>query len=279
MPYVSVDGTRLYYDERGEGIPLLFIHGLGSSGRDWAEQARRFAESYRVLRLDLRGHGRSQRPAGPYHISQFARDVAVFLRKREAAPAHIVGLSMGGMIALELGASAPDLVRSLVVVNSVADMRLHSWRDLWFYVSRRLAVQVLGMRRVGQLLAQKLFVKPEQEELRRKFRRRWAQNDREAYLWSVDAIRRWSVEDRLGRIRAETLVVAADEDYTPIATKNRLVAQISNAEIAVIEDTRHALPVEKPGAFETLVSDFLARVDLTTGEETAAPEAQFQAAG
>lgn len=260
MPYLSVDDVRLHYDEQGAGPPLLFVHGLGSSGRDWAAQVDRFADRYRVLRIDLRGHGRSDRGSGPYSIAQFARDVAVALRKLQATPAHVVGLSMGGMVALELGAGAPQLTRSLVVTNSVADMRLHTWHDVWFYASRRLAVQVLGLRRVGRLLAQKLFVKPSQDELRRLFVERWAQNDEQAYLWSIDAIMRWSVADRLDRITAPTLLVSSDEDYTPVADKEEVVARMPNAELAVVEDARHALPVEKPDAFNDLVDDFLDRL-------------------
>ena len=259
MPFFSIDGTRLYWTERGAGAPLLFVHGLGSSGRDWAEQVDHFADHYRVLRLDLRGHGRSERGDGPYAIAQFARDVAIFLREREAVPAHVVGLSMGGMVALELAAGAPRLIRRLVVVNSVADMRLHSWHDVWFYVSRRLTVQLLGMRRVGRLLARELFVKPSQEDLRRKFVRRWAQNDKRAYLRSVDAIMRWSVADRLGRIDVPTLLVSSDEDYTPVSDKERIVERMPNAELAVVDDTRHALPVERPDEFNAIVDDFLAR--------------------
>jgi pimeloyl-ACP methyl ester carboxylesterase len=111
MPYVCIDETRLYWSECGDGPPLVLVHGLGSSGRDWAAQVERFADRYRVLRMDLRGHGRSERARGPYSIAQFARDVAVFLRRQEAAPAHVMGLSMGGMVALELAAGAPALVR------------------------------------------------------------------------------------------------------------------------------------------------------------------------
>jgi len=259
MPFCSIDGTRLYYTERGVGEPLLFVHGLGSSGRDWAAQIDHFADHYRVLRLDLRGHGRSERGDGPYSIAQFARDVAVFLRKRDAVPAHVAGLSMGGMVTLELAAGAPQLTRSLIVVNSVADMRLHSWHNVWVYVSRRAVVQALGMRRVGQLLARKLFVKPSQEALRRKFVRRWAQNDKQAYLWSIDAIVRWSVADRLDHIDVPTLLLSSDEDYTPVSAKEQIVARMPNAELAVVDDARHALPVERPDDFNAIVDDFLAR--------------------
>lgn len=259
MSYCSVDETRLYYTDRGKGVPLLFLHGLGSSTRDWAAQVDHFGDRYRLLRLDFRGHGRSERGEGPYSIAQFARDVAVFLRKQAGRPVHVVGLSMGGMVALELAVSAPHLLRGLVVVNSVADMRLHSWHDVWFYISRRLTVQLLGMRRVGQLLAGKLFVKPSQEDLRRKFVRRWAQNDKQAYLWSVDAIMRWSVTDRLDRIDVPTLLISSDEDYTPVSAKERVAARMPNAELAVVDDARHALPVEHPEEFNEIVDSFLAR--------------------
>lgn len=261
MPYVSVNGIHLYYEESGLGAPLLLVHGLGSSSRDWEAQTEHFADQYRVLRLDLRGHGHSERPEGPYYISQFARDVAVVLRKLDAAPAHVIGLSMGGMVALELGAGAPHLVRSLVIVNSVADMRLHTWRDVWIYVSRRLAVQVLGMRWVGRMLARKLFVKPHQEELRHTFAERWSKNDKQAYLWSIDAIMRWSVSGRLNRICVPTLLVSTDEDYTPVAAKERIVDQLPCAELAVVNDARHALPVEKPKEFHEIVDEFLAGLE------------------
>lgn len=259
MPYCVVDDTRLYYTKRGAGEPLLLIHGLGSSSRDWAAQADYFAEHYRVLRVDLRGHGHSERGEGPYSIAQFARDVAVFLRKQDAAPAHVIGLSMGGMVAFELAAGAPQILRSLVGVNSVADMRLHTWHDVWFYASRRATVQLLGMRRVGQLLAGQLFVKPSQEALREKFVRRWARNDKQAYLWSVDAIMRWGVTDRLKDIDVPVLLVSSDEDYTPVSAKERIAAQLPDAELAVVEDARHALPVEKPAVFNELAGEFLRR--------------------
>lgn len=263
MPYCRVDDIQIYYDEMGTGPPLLFVHGLGSSTRDWFEQVDHFKDEYRVIRVDLRGHGRSERSEGPYHIAQFARDVAVLLRQLDATPAHVVGLSMGGMVALQLGADAPRLVRSLVVTNSVADAELQTWQDVWFYLSRRTAVQVLGMRRVGKLIADRLFVEPDQDELRHEFVERWSQNDRQAYLWSIDAIMGWSVWDRLSHISAPTLLVAAEHDYTPVSEKNRIVAEMPRADLVVIEDARHALPVEKPEAFNAAVETFLA--DVSTG--------------
>jgi pimeloyl-ACP methyl ester carboxylesterase len=110
---------------------------------------------------------------------------------------------------------------------------------------------------VGRLLAHTLFVKPEQDDLRRTFVRRWAQNDKQAYLQAMDAIMRWSVADRLGRIPTPTLLVSSDEDYTPVTAKRRMAARMPNAEVAVVGDARHALPVERPAAFNATVEAFL----------------------
>jgi pimeloyl-ACP methyl ester carboxylesterase len=193
-------------------------------------------------------------------MAQFARDVAVFLRRVNAVPAHVVGLSMGGMVALQLGAGAPRLVRSLVPTNCPAEARLDTWQDVWFYLSRRTAVQVLGMRRVGEILAERLFVKAEQEDLRREFVRRWAQNDKQAYLWSIDAIMGWSVWDRLSSIPVPTRLVSASHDYTPVSEKSRIVAEMPRADLSVIKDARHALPVERPDVFNATVEEFLEEV-------------------
>ncbi|NBC84847.1 MAG: alpha/beta fold hydrolase [Bacteroidetes bacterium] len=258
---VTVDGARLHVEEDGQGKPLLLVHGLGSSARDWFAQVPHFAPRYRVLTLDLRGHGRSDKPREAYSIAQFARDVAVLLRKRDAWPAHVVGLSMGGMVALQLALNAPALVQSLTVVNSASDVRLKTWHDLWFYASRRLAVQVLGMRRVGKIIAEKLFVRPDQEDLRREFVERWADNDPAAYVRTVDAIMGWSVHDRLHEIDIPSLFVSSEHDYTPVSSKNLAVARMPNAELAVVDGARHALPVECPDRFNELVGDFLRRVD------------------
>ncbi len=279
MSYLSVDGNRLYYEDSGSGHPVLFLHGLGSSTRDWFEQIPCFEKQYRVLRLDLRGHGRSDRPQGPYHMAAFARDVAVLLRKLDAGPAHVVGLSMGGMVALQLAVDAPQLVRRLVVVNSAADLRLKTWEDVWFYVSRRAAVQTLGMRRVGRLIANRLFVKPNQDELRQEFIKRWAENDKQGYLWSLDAIMGWSVADQLSSVSIPTLFMSSDDDYTPVSEKNRMAAAMPEAELVVIEDARHALPVERPAVFNTILKDFLGRSPerQQLGEPRRVPDASLMA--
>ena len=257
MHSVSANGVRLYYEEKGMGEPIVFIHGLGSSTRDWWKQVDAFADRYRVITFDVRGHGQSEKPSGPYSIPLFAEDAAALLREINAAPANVVGLSMGGMIAFQLALDAPNFVRRLVVVNSTPEAALDSLKDRWRYWSRRFASKVLGMRATGKLIARQIFVKPGQDELRQEFVKRWAANDKQAYLATIDAIAGWDVSDRLDEITCPTLVVAADEDYTSVEYKRRYVEQLLHAELVVIADSRHATPVEQPEAFNEALADFL----------------------
>jgi 3-oxoadipate enol-lactonase len=259
MARARVRDIELYYERTGQGPPILFIHGLGSSGRDWELQVAHFCQSYRVVTFDVRGHGQSDKPLGPYSMPLCASDTAALIKSLDIAPAHVVGISMGGMIAFQLVVGDSDLVRSLVIVNSGPELVLRTWKDRIGGLQRLLIVRLLGMRRMGEVLGQRLFPKPEHEELRRTFVERWAENDRRAYLDSMRALVGWSIADRLSSIDVPTLVVAADEDYTPVSRKEAYVAKMPQAELVVINDSRHATPVERPEQFNEALGVFLSK--------------------
>lgn len=259
MPFVNTGDIALHYEAVGAGAPLVFLHGLGSSGRDWAPQVHAFRSRYRVVTLDLRGHGRSGKPPGPYTVPMMAADVAGALRALAVAPAHVVGLSMGGMVGFQLAVDAPDVVRTLTVVNSAPSLRLDTWRRRLLYAQRRLLVRCFGMRRMGRWLAARLFPGAAHAALRETFEARWAENDRRAYLAAMRALAGWDAEPHLPALRLPVLVVAADADYTPVSEKRAYAARIPGAEVAVVAEARHALPAERPEAFNAVLSAFLGR--------------------
>lgn len=257
MPKIQVNGIHLYYEIHGEGQPLLFIHGLGSSTRDWELQAPEFSKSYKVITFDLRGHGQSDKPAGPYSMGMFAADAAGLLRRLGIDQAHVAGISLGGSIAFQMAVDAPGMLKSLTIINSTPEVIIRTFQDRLNAWQRLATVQLLGMRNVGRVLGRRMFIKPEQESIRRMFTERWAENDKRAYLRALRALIGWSVLDRIGSISCPTLVIAADQDYTPIAVKENYVAKIPNARLAIISDSRHATPVEHPGEFNRALLEFL----------------------
>ena len=262
MHTAQVGDTSLYYEIAGDGEPLLLIHGLGSSTRDWETQVRCLAERYRVVAPDLRGHGRSDKPPGPYSIPLFAGDIAELMGSLDSVPAHVVGISLGGFVGFQLAVDHPELVRSLVVVNSAPGLRRSRWQDRLrlggMVLLRRLIVRFFGMRALGKFVGKRLFPRPEQEELRRTFVNRWAENDKKAYLATIAAISGWSVEDRLGSVTCPTCVVAGEHDFIPLALKKSYTAELPNAQLVVIPGSGHLTPVDAPEKFNEAVTAFLA---------------------
>jgi len=257
MAIMHVGEIQMYYEIIGHGEPVVFIHGLGSSARDWENQIGFFSKIYQVILFDVRGHGKSDKPPGPYSIPLFSRDLIALLEALQIGPLHVVGISMGGMIGLQLAVDAPELVKSLVVVNSGPEMVVRTLKERIQIWQRFLIVRLLGMRKMGAVLSGRLFPKPEQGELRKVFVERWAENDPRAYRDAMSALVGWSVSEHLEKIACPVLVVAADEDYTPVEVKATYVKRLQHGKLVVIADSRHATPVEQPDEFNKVVMAFL----------------------
>jgi 3-oxoadipate enol-lactonase len=258
MPTLRLNQVDLHYEVNGNGPPLLFIHGLGSSTQDWEPQVREFSLTYQVFTLDLRGHGRSGKPPGPYSIPLFASDLAALLEALGIQSTHVVGLSLGGCVAFQLALDFPGRVKTLVIVNSAPEFIRRSFKT-WLEIWRRTAiVRWRGLRQMGDRISRRLLPHAEQAPLRETFVERFAQNDPQAYLNSLKALIGWSVKDRLGAIQCPVLVVSAEHDYTPLAFKEAYVRQLPDARLVLIPDSHHALPVELPEEFNAVVAEFLA---------------------
>ncbi len=257
MPTARVNGIALHYETAGQGEPLLLLHGLGSRGEDWAFQFPAYAERFQVIAPDARGHGRSEKPPGPYSVPMMAADVLGLLDSLGVAPAHVVGLSMGGMIAFQMAVDHPERVRSLTIVNSGPALVARSFGD-WLRLRQRLLLaQLFGPALTGVFLSKRLFPKPDQAAMRDRFIELWAMNDRDAYLASLRALVGWSVLDRVGAIRCPVLVIAGDRDYLPLEAKRQYTDMISGARLVVIEDSGHATPVDQAEQFNACVLRFL----------------------
>jgi pimeloyl-ACP methyl ester carboxylesterase len=249
----------LHYEVNGVGQPLLFIHGLGSSGRDWGFQVKEFSKTYQVITFDLRGHGQSDKPAGPYSLSMFAADTAGLLKSLGVESAHVVGLSLGGGIAFQLAVDFPALVKTMTIVNSAPELIVRTFKDRIGIWQRFVIVRLLGMRKMGEILSKRLFPKNEHAPLRTEFVESWARNDPRAYQDAMRAMVGWSVKDKLGSIKCPVLVVSADQDYAPVSLKEEYTKLMPDARLVVISDAHHATPVEQPDKFNAVLKDFIVK--------------------
>ncbi len=262
MASVRVDDFELFYDERGTGTPLVFLHGLGSSSRDWKFQFEHFSKHYRCVAFDLPGSGQSKdlkHPQGPFTVVGFARAISGAMKQLGLAPAHVVGLSMGGMTSLQLALDAPEVVRSLTVVNAGASVIARTFKERLLLGVRAAVTRTMGPRGVARLVAPRLFPGADQAELRNTFIQQMADNEPRAYVASSRALMGWSVEERVSELRLPVLFVAADQDYTPVEMKQTLARRIAGAQVVIIPNSHHAVPVECPEAFNAVLEAALSK--------------------
>lgn len=258
MSQIEVNLTSIHYEATGEGQPLLLIHGLGSSTRDWERQVEHFAETYRVITVDLRGHGKSDKPKGSYSIQQFSDDVAALINQIDLAPVSVVGISLGGMVAFQLAADHPELIDRLVVVNALPDNKLlqEARGQIWM---RKLIVRFLGLERMGKVLGARLFPGEDMEEQRALMAERWAENDKKAYQKSFQAAVDWpGVTEQLTDFDRPALMISSEHDYVGLEQKQPYLDALPDIGHEVIEDARHAVPMERPDRFNQVLKDFLA---------------------
>jgi 3-oxoadipate enol-lactonase len=244
------------------GAPaVLLLHGLGSCGDDWGLQLSALRPRFNVLAPDLRGQGASPMPAGWPGIEDMATDVLALLDLLEIESAHVVGLSLGGAVGLQLAADAPGRVRSLVAVNTFA--RLRGTRGSMWRGMERLWLAAMGrMDELGQRVAVGLFPHPEQLEMRSLAAARLAGNPPLTYVKLMVAIGRFDLRARLSEIRVPTLVIAGEEDTTVTLTcKLELAAGIPGARLERIAGSGHATPLDHPGCFNALLREFLESVE------------------
>jgi prevent-host-death family protein len=157
VPHATVNGVRLYYEERGSGTPILGLHGAGSAAVFWEDAAERLAEDGRVITFDRRGSWRSERPE-PYDVTsvrEHADDALALLRVLDAEPAVLVGRSYGGTIALELALRHPESVLGIALLEA-GPMGLSPEYDDWFRTVRA-KVDEAGVDRAGETVLRDVF--------------------------------------------------------------------------------------------------------------------------
>jgi pimeloyl-ACP methyl ester carboxylesterase len=262
LPYAESDGARIHYEIAGAGgETVVLLPGLGMATPAWQPVRDRLAGSARVVVVDPRGAGESDKPDAAYTGEVVARDVVAVLDAAGAERAHLVGHSMGGMIAQETAIRHPSRVASLVLAATYA--ALDDWSRRVMEV-RRTLIERLGLRE--QFRMSVLFVfSPRAFRTMGDFigglEQRLAEHppDERAYLRQLDFCMQHDARTALGAIAAPTLVVSGGEDILTSALQGRELAElIPGAGYAELPEASHGLVWEDVAGFSDLVRDFIA---------------------
>lgn len=255
MSWSSSPRGAMHYLDRGTGPVVVLLHGLGSHAEDWQPQLAALASSYRIIAPDLRGHGDSASPPGPWCMADFADDVLHLLGTLELVAYHLVGFSLGGMVAFELAQREPARLLSLTLINSGPPQQPRPWFLIWTYWQRVVVIRTLGLKRLGPLIGKRLFPREDQADLRGRFTAQLARMSRPAYLASLNAIYRWRCAIDYTALSMPTLVISADQDYTPVAVKRAYCRRLPRARLVVVADSRHATPLDQAAQVNALLRE------------------------
>jgi 3-oxoadipate enol-lactonase len=263
MPIIHVHGAGLYYEEQGSGPEtIVFAHGLLWSGRMFDDQVAALQGLYRCVAFDFRGQGQSEVTRGGYDMESLYEDTAALIEALKCAPCHFVGLSMGGFIGLRLAARRPDLVRSLILLETSADAEprenVPKYRQM-SVVARWLGPGVVAGRVMPIMFGQKFLNDPARAALRGEWRRRLIGNHRVGVSRAtMGVVTRLGIADELGRIHAPTLVIAGDQDVAvPPVNSQRLHEGIAGSQLVIIPGAGHTSSVEEPAAVNAAIAEFL----------------------
>ena len=241
----------------GQGDPVFLLHGLGSCAEDWRPQIDALAGKHRLIVPDLRGHGISPAPDGAWRIGDFANDIFNLMDQLDLPRVHLVGFSLGGMVALEVANRAPQRVASLCLINSQPFQGGKPASLLFAYWLRRTVIATFGLKAMGKIIGKKLFPEPAQQALVERFAAQMAGMSRRAYLAALDAIFHWQITLQAQALAAPLLIVAADQDYTPVASKQAFAAQFQHCKFRIIANSRHATPLDQAPRVNALLQSFL----------------------
>ncbi len=262
MPFASINSVNLLYERTAppDGRPaLLLLHGMGSSSADWAWQVGVFAESHRVITVDLRAHGQSSDPGDWFTVDTLADDVAALLAHLEEPPAHVIGLSLGGATALALALQHSARVRSLTMVNGFAKYIPASRGGVQRALRRTWLLLTAPMSTVAEYIAGGLFPAPEQKIFFDAAVASLSKNHRRTYWAAMAAILRFDARPRLPGLRLPALIIAGENDGTvALAAQHTLQRGIPGAQLLVIPHSGHATPYDQSEAFNRAVLEFIA---------------------
>lgn len=270
MALAPVNGVEIYYEEHGEGTPLLFCHEFAGDYRSWGPQVRFFARRYRTITFSARGYHPSSIPQddASYSEEQHVEDAYGLIRFLGIDKAHVVGLSMGGNVTLKLGLAHPEVCLSLVVAGA----GFGSTNPEEFRANSRETAALLeqvGMQEFAETYG------------RGPSRLRFEQKDPHGFLEMLTQLKEHStvgsaltmrnvqgkrktvydVADQLPGLDVPTLVVSGDEDELALEPSLLMKRKIPNSGLLIVPKTGHTVNLEEPALFNQAVLDFVTAVD------------------
>ena len=255
-----VNGIDLYYEDRGSGPAIIFIHGLGEHGDSWRFQMDYFEKGFRAITLDLRGHARSQDGNEFITMNLYAKDILALMNELEIKSAHFVGLSMGGLICQELSTIDQTRMASMTLADAAGfyppEMAVDGLQ------SRLDRIDKLPMEEIGAQIAVAATVDGIHDDLLMEITRMFQGNRARPYAQATESTLKADYRNIHADIKIPTLILVGEHDpVTPLSFAQYLNVHIEKSMLTIIPKASHMSKLENPADFNQALSRFIAPIE------------------
>jgi pimeloyl-ACP methyl ester carboxylesterase len=259
--FTTIGGESLYYESRGEGFALVFIHGLGGVGSIYFPAAQGLSDRYRTVLYDWLGSGASARPHRAYSVENWAEEAKGLCDALGIASAAFIGHSLGAAVAVTVAAQHPGLAKAIALLGPVTKLpeaAIGAIRD------RAAKVRAEGMGPLADALPNGALAPATRESnpaVHALFRAMILANDTECYALHCEALLKADATSLISRVQCPALLLAGDSDPTaPQPAVEHLAGQFSTARFALIAKAGHAMQLDQPAAVQESLRAFFNEV-------------------
>lgn len=248
MPLAMYDQTTIRYEENGNGEPLIMIHGVGLDHTMWDQQVKNLSKEFRVIVYDMVGHGGSEHPPGPYSLAQFVEQLEALMNHLHIEKSHLIGFSMGGMVAQAFALKHKEKLKTLTIMNAVANRTEEQRKAILLRVAevKNTGPAVTIEPAIGRWFNQEFLINHEDTVSR--IRKRLQTNDPASYLaaYSLFAEADEELWPKLHEINLPTFIMTGENDIGSNPEMAKLMhKKIAHSELLIVPEVKHMLPVEK----------------------------------
>jgi 3-oxoadipate enol-lactonase len=259
MTTLKLASGELHYSLQGDGVPLTLVHGVGGDHELWNGVINALGRGYRILTMDLRGHGLSSKSKGPYSLDLFRDDLLALLDHVGFKHTHLAGFSLGGLISQKVAIDAGDRLLSVAIISAIAGRTEQDFERV-----RERAALLRAQGAHGHLVnaVDRWFTdefvenNPEVMEWRRK---KSLQNDPDSYAAAYQVFAENDLADQLHKVTVPTLAITGERDVGSPPRMSRLIADtVQDGSVIILPNLKHSVLLEAPDMIAGLLADFVA---------------------
>ena len=261
MPYIKINKANLYFEEEGKGeVPIVFGHSMLFNLRMFDDQVNFLKSDFKCIRFDFRGQGKSEVTKAGYALDELANDTVKLIKALKCGPCHFVGFSMGGMVALRLAVKYPELIKSLILIDTSSEPQDDMLRNrILIWIAKYFGIGILANKVMSMFFAPKFLKDKNKVQLRNTWKQHYLANDQAGILRVIKAVVfRKSITPTLDTINQPAIIMVGEKDILTDYNKAKILHQhIKHSELKIIPNAGHMSTVEEPDVVNQFICEFL----------------------